>query len=445
MTNLSDKIFGVGGTFVPDIIVDASGKGDYTSIQTAVNASSDSDVIFVRNGIYNETGSIQLKFGTKLIGESKEGVKLNSTSSSVIQFKSNVTSIVRTQRTTNNLGSDQSGGLGTISLTNGSATATKSGSSGIATGWKLAIGVDDIFTLSNVSGNTLTLDRPWRGPTNLSAPIPDRAVGIAFQSTLGVDDYNLVSNMTIESSSSGAGCCYASGVFRPTIINCHFICNNTSVNQNTGAFAFYQSIFGRVIDCSAEQTVAGNCHSIYSCFGLVMRGYKTKGSDSNFISGGTIAPNNYLDLEYESISSSYQYFVNNSLPQAIDSRFHIKRMVDTYGWANTPSGSSEPYVNCHFKFDVCKLIPTNGISSFHGRNNTFEFGNWYGGGGNANYLSVKSSADSSGTSTTNLIISGRLDLASSTGLQVDGSVIIGGSVIYTSLLGTPKQNGGFSF
>jgi len=52
-----------------DIIVDDGGTGDYTKIQDAIDAASDEDAIFVKNGAYYE--NLVIDKSIKLIGENK--------------------------------------------------------------------------------------------------------------------------------------------------------------------------------------------------------------------------------------------------------------------------------------------------------------------------------------------------------------------------------------
>ena len=69
-----------------DITVDASGNGDYTSIQAALNAASNGQTIYVKNGTYKEGSSPVKNHGVLLhftknvnvVGESVDGVKIVS-------------------------------------------------------------------------------------------------------------------------------------------------------------------------------------------------------------------------------------------------------------------------------------------------------------------------------------------------------------------------------
>ena len=51
--------------------VDDDGSEEFTSIQEAINASSNADTVFVKNGTYIE--NIVINKSIKLVGESKEG------------------------------------------------------------------------------------------------------------------------------------------------------------------------------------------------------------------------------------------------------------------------------------------------------------------------------------------------------------------------------------
>ena len=57
------------------IIVDDDGGGDFTTIQEAINASGEGDVIRVYNGTYNE--SLIVNVSVSIIGNGSEGVRIN--------------------------------------------------------------------------------------------------------------------------------------------------------------------------------------------------------------------------------------------------------------------------------------------------------------------------------------------------------------------------------
>ena len=59
-------------------IVDKNGKGDYTSIQEAINNEPEGTTIYVKNGLYNEILNINKKI--KIIGENKENTIIHSES-----------------------------------------------------------------------------------------------------------------------------------------------------------------------------------------------------------------------------------------------------------------------------------------------------------------------------------------------------------------------------
>jgi parallel beta-helix repeat protein len=74
------NIFYVGG----------SGPGNYTTIQDAVNASSDGDVVFVYSGSYYE--NIRINKSIDLIGENKETTIIDSNSELIYNFAINILS-----------------------------------------------------------------------------------------------------------------------------------------------------------------------------------------------------------------------------------------------------------------------------------------------------------------------------------------------------------------
>ena len=58
------------------LIVDISGNGDYTSIEDAVKNASTTDIIIIREGIYNEY-SINIKVKVEIIGEDSSNTIIN--------------------------------------------------------------------------------------------------------------------------------------------------------------------------------------------------------------------------------------------------------------------------------------------------------------------------------------------------------------------------------
>ena len=73
-TNTGDEI---SGDMYYDIIIDASGNGDYTDIATATATEPAYTTFFIKDGTYTLTGHISLKEGQQLIGESKMGTILD--------------------------------------------------------------------------------------------------------------------------------------------------------------------------------------------------------------------------------------------------------------------------------------------------------------------------------------------------------------------------------
>ena len=67
------------------IIVDASGRGDFTTLQDAVFAAEHGSVIFVRNGVYKE--SVRIDKPLVLKGESLTGVVLSNLSGCVFRIQ----------------------------------------------------------------------------------------------------------------------------------------------------------------------------------------------------------------------------------------------------------------------------------------------------------------------------------------------------------------------
>jgi hypothetical protein len=73
------------------LVVDGGGKGDYSSIQAAVAASSSGDVIFVMPGTYTETSSIVMPDGVSLIGIDRDRCIITTTSEITLLLGTNQT------------------------------------------------------------------------------------------------------------------------------------------------------------------------------------------------------------------------------------------------------------------------------------------------------------------------------------------------------------------
>jgi parallel beta-helix repeat protein len=73
-------------------IVDDDGSGDFMSIQEAINAANFGDIIFVRNGTYNET--LEIDKSVVLVGECSDSTVINGNGTdNVIAIKANEVSI----------------------------------------------------------------------------------------------------------------------------------------------------------------------------------------------------------------------------------------------------------------------------------------------------------------------------------------------------------------
>jgi len=64
-----------GGRSRATIIVNASGGGDYTHIQWAIDNASDGDVIFVEEGTYNE--NVLIEKTITLLGQGRENTTIH--------------------------------------------------------------------------------------------------------------------------------------------------------------------------------------------------------------------------------------------------------------------------------------------------------------------------------------------------------------------------------
>ena len=162
---------GGGGQLLYDVVVDAGGDGDYTSLADAVNTEAVERTIFVRNGIYTETANAFMKVGQHIIGESNTGVVINyqgPTNNYFIEAPRLTSALSRGRSTRNSENSDWDSGVsvGLVTLTHDSTTATYSGPTAPILDDICCIGpAGDLFDIVGVGVGTVTLDRPWRGDT----------------------------------------------------------------------------------------------------------------------------------------------------------------------------------------------------------------------------------------------------------------------------------------
>lgn len=135
-------------------VVDAAGNGDYTSLNAAITAGKKN--IFIRNGTYTLSSSLNISSNTTIIGESTDGV--------IIDIDSN-------NYFFNILGSSSTYSVGTISINNSTTALT-----GIGTSWDGNVTADHyvdingvLYEIASVNTDTsITLVDTYRGNTMTS-------------------------------------------------------------------------------------------------------------------------------------------------------------------------------------------------------------------------------------------------------------------------------------
>lgn len=164
-----------------DAVVDGNGSADYTTISAALIAGA--QTVFVRDGNYTESVSLNIPNGGFLIGESKNAV---------ITFTGAISGIV----------TDTSGGsiltIGTISVTNGSTTVngtltTFTTLNPVGTNTYIAIGNNSYLVASVTNNTTLVLSTTYRGAT---------VSGITYKAHKVNNGFH-IENLTIIGSNNG--------------------------------------------------------------------------------------------------------------------------------------------------------------------------------------------------------------------------------------------------
>jgi hypothetical protein len=196
-----------GGVAPYQVVVDAGGGANYTSIGDAVSTESSGTTIFIRDGFYSESSDILLKNGMSLIGESAHGV--------VLDFGGNSAQLRFTEQTGSTLSIVRTGT--NLSATNGSSTVTSTGATFISTG--ITSGMYIVFSnvayeIGSVDSETeLTLIETYEGRS-------DTGVYTGHYYVAGNYSYDIsIRNMTITNSTAGTGAIWAGMVVRSRMDN----------------------------------------------------------------------------------------------------------------------------------------------------------------------------------------------------------------------------------
>ena len=181
-------------------VVDASGRGDYTSIAAALAGSPNGATIYVRNGTYNETVVGDLKPGQKLIGESRDGVKVTSSGTYFLNVQSSYDTYSNTHPSSSGDGFDPNAEIGTIDVVVDSTTATYSGTGTTPVAGRHAFIEGSWFSIDSVDtiGKTIELSRPWSGETQNGLPwVMTRPTSLSnLDLNTNPDTHCLVENIT---------------------------------------------------------------------------------------------------------------------------------------------------------------------------------------------------------------------------------------------------------
>lgn len=426
-----------GGQKVYDAIVDASGDGDYTSIAAACAAMGVLATIYVRNGVYNETSQITLKFGQHIIGESKTGVIVTTTvTTQLITCPNAFHAWQSTLPTTDNTGFDSVNGIGTVSIVKDSTTVTYTGTNN-AVNNTFAYILNDWYLVSNVNtgAKTFSVDRPVLKATQSN--IPWR---MAYTTgSPGMPDYHITPNITrgikniTYNAGTTAGFIAASNVHNLEVDNIDIISTawqTTSKGHILDAYTLTNCKFTNIRYFNNFPTIPAahprvlQTGFIWHC---IFENWEVNGARWCSISGSTSTGFNYQSkIHFKRFSGDSVMFLSTGFIQECELLFG-----DINVFAITQNEKN---------FYKCKLDFTNtilGASTNYivGHENVINLGNMNLRAAGGNLKVLKSQA--SGYLAKNIIASG--SVVGLGYLQVDDSVFLGDSVYTTTLTGVPAR------
>ncbi|MFH0793638.1 MAG: right-handed parallel beta-helix repeat-containing protein, partial [bacterium] len=206
-------------------IVDDNSPADYSTIQAAILAGESS--IFVRNGSYSLTADVQIPAAPfSLVGESRDGVRIDCADTHTIFYRGD-TAIYNTGTASVNDNSIKVSGSGTSWLSNAAAGEF--------------IRIDKTFhQISSVdTGTTITLTRPYRGPSkaNVTYSIAQYGVGLAFRNLTLL---NPVSTGSGAQNATNGGLCvrFARQV---TVDNCAALPSTAASSNHLGILSYFEN------------------------------------------------------------------------------------------------------------------------------------------------------------------------------------------------------------
>ena len=426
-----------GGQSPYTVIVDAAGGGDYTDIRSAVLAETNGAVIYVLDGVYNETSQINLVENQKIIGQSFGGVKVNFTVSTCFRFANNWVKRTETQRGTNNFGWDASGGLGTLSVTNNSTivTYTGSGTNPVANDI-LLIGANFYSAIQSVDTGLkqITMASPWGGATISGI---DGFVCRNINTPADLDDWTMVKNLVVTCTSTSGKCFELNGSYGFWAENIIYNASNTGFTTQGLLFYTSSNARHRHHNLSYRGSHGTGARALYfagSVIDVQAKNLEVTNSKFNQMSHGTSTPMKYCNFHFSLVDgvASLFYLSHNGLYGVIHT---IDLMTNCGGgFRQDPGGTNDELAKCVFKFGVVNGAGS-GQFSFIGYDNIVDLGI------NDSTGTIKLEQQSGSGNPVNMLMGGVLECGS---LSVDGTVVISGAVSYPSgsLSGVPGQNNG---
>lgn len=411
-----------------DIIVDASGKGDYTTLRAATLAAGENDTIFIRNGVYNETGAINLKSGQTIIGESKDGVVLTTTETSwFLSALNRVASIYSTGPATNNVGFDSVSGIGTVSVTNGSRLVTYTGSTHPSNG-VIAYILGDWYAVSSVDtiNKTFNVDRDIfkKTQSGLAWRFGTPQGGVDY--SVNQNQYLRIKNLTYKATTT-ASFLYANACVNIDVDNVDVI--STAWNASNNAIIYGQQITNvnaRNIRFYNKNTTAGadepNVLYVYAAWDCSFEDWEIYGAKYLRMEGAVGSAMNYhCRVKFNRFNSDGLVWFSLNFCQECDFSHGVIN-------CNQYNQSDYNFHKCRIDFFETRLFA--GSSTIRGHDNIVNFGNMY--LDNASFYVNK--AQASGYLSKNILVSGNVIGAGT--LYLDDSVYLGDSVYVQTLGGT---------
>ena len=415
---------GGGGQVLYDVIIDAAGDGDYASIKTAIDSEPSGTTMFIRNGAYSETLFINIKPGQKLVGESRNGVVLTSSSTSWSVFRASFGAYRGgSERNANNT-AWTTNSIGTVSAVNGSAVLTYNGTTVDPVAGDLIHVEPNVHALIDSVDTGLkqiTLDRTWGGPT--ASGLDCIVVDTILTDTETRTEY---SNMTIIAN--------VVGHFRNFDSLYNFHMSNVKLVQTGSTSNNFMFSLTSNMRCSYDD-IEMDGGDVANTKGFLV-GWTSDVHVRNLIVYNM--PNHATQLGGGSKAMRRSTFHFKSLScsgQAMGSPTGIYRTLIQIDNILAPNiaivtgGSAAKFFEC--KIEVKRAVLTLATTVFEAAKSIFVF----------NYVDNNVEVKNISDATNNLITDSYIDGT----LTVDSEAVISGSVMYDALSGVPAQNNGFLF